>query len=131
MRLTDLDHSDLRIRTSEEVFDALRAACEANPDVAAFEVVGRSEEGRPIAGVTLGYGPRLVTLCAGAHADEPVGPETLRLLVLVGLAARDWESDDGEQQDDEVRAWLPTASETPGREVRVPVRGQQEHLEEQ
>ncbi|MDX1420236.1 MAG: M14 family zinc carboxypeptidase [Rubricoccaceae bacterium] len=96
MRLTDLDLSDLRFRTSEEVVDALRAACEANPDLAQFQVIGRSEEGRPIAGVTLGYGPRRVTLCAGAHADEPVGPETLRRLVLEGLAARDWgAADDG------------------------------------
>src|SRR5690606_24240241 len=85
-----------RFSTSGEVFDELRHACEANPDVATFEVIGRSEEGRPMAGVTLGYGPSLVTLCAGAHADEPVGPETLRLLVLEGLAARGWESEDGE-----------------------------------
>ena len=96
MRLADLDASAVRFRLSEEVFDDLRAACEANPDIASFMPVGRSEEGRPIAGVTLGYGPRLVTLVAGAHADEPVGPETLRLLVLEGLAARDWASDDGE-----------------------------------
>lgn len=96
MDLTDLDAAAVRLRTSEEAFDALRAACDANPDLAAFEVIGRSEEGRPLAGVTLGYGPRLVTLVAGAHADEPVGPETLRLLVLEGLAARDWDSGDGE-----------------------------------
>lgn len=89
MRLTDLDVSARAFRTSEEVFDALRAACEAHPDVAAFTTIGRSEEGRPIAGVTLGHGPRLVTLVAGAHADEPVGPETLRLLVLEGLAAHE------------------------------------------
>jgi hypothetical protein len=80
-----LDLSSLRFRTSEEVFDALRAACEAKPGFAAFEVIGHSEEGRPLAGVTLGRGPRLVTLVAGAHADEPVGPETLRALVLAGL----------------------------------------------
>jgi hypothetical protein len=96
VRLTDLDLSSARFRTSEEVLDALRAACVANPDVAAFEVIGRSEGGRPIAGVTLGYGPRLATLVAGAHADEPVGPETLRLFVLEGLAARDWAAADGE-----------------------------------
>ena len=90
MHLTDLDLSRHRFRTSEEVFDELKATCEANPDLAQFRVIGRSEEGRPIAGITLGYGQRLVTLVAGAHADEPVGPETLRTLVLEGLAARDW-----------------------------------------
>ena len=91
MTLADLDRP-ARFRTSAEVFDEIRAACEANPDLAQFETIGHSEGGRPIAGVTLGYGPRTVTLVAGAHADEPVGPETLRTLVLEGLArARVWE----------------------------------------
>ncbi len=99
MHLFDLDLSELRFRTSAEVFDDLRAACAQNPDLATFHVVGRSEEGRPIAGVTLGYGPRLVTLVAGAHADEPVGPETLRTLVLEALAARDWGADDGGMEE--------------------------------
>ena len=95
MTLADLDLSGLRFRTSAEAFGDLRAACEQNPDLATFETIGESEEGRPIAGVTLGYGPRLVTLVAGAHADEPVGPETLRTLVLEGLAARDWGAEGG------------------------------------
>ena len=90
MTLADLDRSALRFRTSAEVFGDLRAACHANPDLATFETIGESEKGRPIAGVTLGHGPQLVTLVAGAHADEPVGPETLRTLVLEGLAARGW-----------------------------------------
>ena len=94
MRLADLDLSALRFRTSAETFDEMRAACEANPDLTTFETIGESEAGRPIAGVTLGYGPRLVTLVAGAHADEPVGPETLRTLVLEGLASRDWGAED-------------------------------------
>ena len=95
MFLADLDLSALRFRQSAEVFDEMREACAQNPDLATFETIGESEEGRPIAGVTLGYGPRLVTLVAGAHADEPVGPETLRTLVLEGLAARGWGADDG------------------------------------
>ncbi len=95
MTLADLDLSDLRFRTSDDVFEALRSACEHNPDLATFETIGTSEEGRPIAGVTLGYGPRRVTLVAGAHADEPVGPETLRTFVLEGLAARGWGADGG------------------------------------
>ena len=36
-------------------------------------------------GVVLGEGPRTVSLIAGNHADEPVGPETLRTLVIEGL----------------------------------------------
>lgn len=99
MTLADLDTEDLRFRTSAEVFDDLRNACEQNPDLATFAPIGESEEGRPIAGVTLGYGSRLVTLVAGAHADEPVGPETLRTLVLDGLAARDWGAEGGGLED--------------------------------
>ena len=95
MRLRDLDLGEPRFRTSEEVFDELATACAANPDLAAFETIGESEEGRPIAGVALGYGPQLVTLVAGAHADEPVGPETLRTFVLEGLAARGWGAEGG------------------------------------
>ena len=90
MRLADLDASTARFRSSADVFDAMEAACAASPHLATFETVGRSEEGRPIAGVTLGTGPTVVTLMAGAHADEPVGPTTLRLLVLDGLAMQGW-----------------------------------------
>jgi hypothetical protein len=97
--LADLDLGPVGFRASGAVFDDLRAACEANPDLAAFEAIGESEEGRPLAGITLGYGPRLATLVAGAHADEPVGPETLRHLVLDGLAARGWGAEGGGLED--------------------------------
>lgn len=95
MTLHDLVPQDPRFRTSEEVFDELEAACATNPDIAEFEIIGRSEDGRPIAGVTLGYGPQRVTLVAGAHADEPVGPETLRTFIIDGLAARGWGAEGG------------------------------------
>lgn len=94
MRLADLPLEGLRFCSSNEAFETLRTACLANPDLASFAVIGRSEGGRPIAGVTLGHGPRLVTLVAGAHADEPVGPETLRTLVTETLAHRDWLAED-------------------------------------
>ena len=99
MTLSDLDLGDPRFRTSADVLDEMAAACASNPDLAQFETIGESEEGRPIAGVTLGFGPRLVTLVAGAHADEPVGPETLRTLVLEGLAARGWGAEGGGVED--------------------------------
>ena len=95
MTLADLTPEMPTFRTSEEVFDELEAACATNPDIAEIEILGRSEEGRPIAGVTLGYGPQRVTLVAGAHADEPVGPETLRTLITDGLAARGWGAEGG------------------------------------
>ncbi|MFP5285042.1 MAG: M14 family zinc carboxypeptidase [Thermoanaerobaculia bacterium] len=43
--------------------------------------IGRSREGREIAGYVLGRGDRHVSLIGGCHADEPVGPAMLRRLV--------------------------------------------------
>ena len=42
--------------------------------------IGTSEEGRPIEAFVLGDGPKRASLLAGAHADEPIGPITLRRL---------------------------------------------------
>ena len=51
------------------------------PDPASGEILGHSREGREIRGYRLGQGPRNVSLIAGCHADEPVGPAMLDLLV--------------------------------------------------
>lgn len=67
----------------------MASACEAHPDVASFYDLGPSEEDRPLCGVVLGHGERTVSLVAGHHADEPVGPETLRCFVLRALNHRD------------------------------------------
>ena len=45
------------------------------------EVIGRSRKGAPIHAHTIGSGPLRVSLVAGCHADEPVGPRFLRRLV--------------------------------------------------
>ena len=45
-------------------------------------VIGHSEKGQPLLGGVFGNGPRTISLMAGAHADEPVGPNTLYRLVL-------------------------------------------------
>ncbi len=79
-------HRDVRFRTGAEVRAAIRQACAANSDIAEFHTLGKSEEGRPIDAVVLGRGERTVSLIAGAHADEPVGPETLRHFILGALA---------------------------------------------
>lgn len=42
--------------------------------------IGRSREGRPIAGYRFGKGPRNVSITAGCHADEPIGPMTAQAL---------------------------------------------------
>jgi hypothetical protein len=47
----------------------------------ALRPIGRSREGREILGTVLGHGPRRLSLIAGCHSDEPVGPAMLRRLV--------------------------------------------------
>ena len=95
LRLPDLVPDASRFRVSEEADAEIRAACAQNPDLATCRTIGQSEAGRPIQGVTMGHGPRRVSLVAGAHADEPVGPETLRTLIVEGLAQRGWGAEEG------------------------------------
>jgi Zinc carboxypeptidase len=49
-------------------------------DPAGGQAIGRSREGRAISGLVFGRGPCHVSLIAGCHADEPVGPAMLRRL---------------------------------------------------
>ena len=51
-------------------------------------VIGQSREGRDLRGHLLGHGEVHISLIAGCHADEPVGPEMLSLLAgfLAGLS---------------------------------------------
>ena len=86
-----LDHfidPKITFRTCDEVSPLIQEACADNNDIATYEQIGVSEEGRPIDGVVLGRGKRKVSLIAGAHSDEPVGPETLRTLIIDGLRQR-------------------------------------------
>jgi hypothetical protein len=87
--LLPLVPSDPVFRTQADVRPALQAACEAHPDVASHRVLGTSENEHPIDGVVIGTGPDTVSLIAGNHADEPVGPETLRTFVLGLLENRE------------------------------------------
>lgn len=87
--LTSLIDDEPALRTHESVRPRLETICERHSDLATFRELGRSEEGVPLYGVELGRGERTVSLIAGNHADEPVGPETLRNFVVNGLARRD------------------------------------------
>lgn len=49
------------------------------PDIAVKEI-GCSRAGQPLFGYSLGDGPHRVTITAGCHADEPVGPMTAQAL---------------------------------------------------
>ncbi len=74
-------NSSPTFRLQADVLDHLKAACLANRDIASFSVLGMTDNERPLCAITLGSGERTVSLIAGSHADEPVGPETLRLFV--------------------------------------------------
>lgn len=76
-------------QTSDAVREALRDACARSDGLAQYAVLGESEEGRIVDGVRLGNGPQAVSLIAGNHADEPVGPETLRSFILTVLSHPD------------------------------------------
>ena len=52
--------------------------------------IGRSRDGRAMTGYAFGRGPLHVSLIAGCHADEPVGPAMLdRLVSYLGALAPD------------------------------------------
>ncbi len=53
----------------------------------AMQVIGQSQQGRPIHAAVVGHGPVHLTVMAAAHADEPVG--TLTCLQLIERLALD------------------------------------------
>jgi len=84
-----INTSEISFRTCEEVQPLLKKTCAKNSEVANFHELGTSEEGRPIVAAVLGSGPKTICLIAGAHSDEPVGPEMLRTFILQTLAQKD------------------------------------------
>ena len=85
LSLSDLVLPDSAFTLQEAQIEPIRSACAEHPGRASFHQLGESEEGRPLYGVVLGEGPHAVSLIAGNHADEPVGPETLRAFILESL----------------------------------------------
>lgn len=81
--------SDLNFSDCDKMRPRMRQACADHPKVASYHHLGTSEEGRPLDAVILGNGAKRVSLMAGAHSDEPVGPETLRALILNAIEQRD------------------------------------------
>ncbi|MBI1373824.1 MAG: peptidase M14 [Phycisphaera sp.] len=69
--------SDARFVELDEVHRRLGDLCAAHASVARCEVIGHSEQGRELLGVSLGRGARRASLISGSHADEPVGTRTL------------------------------------------------------
>ncbi len=57
--------------------DAILATTPLAGGAAPAQQIGRSRADRPIHGYTFGQGPLTISLIAGCHADEPVGPAML------------------------------------------------------
>jgi len=64
----------------ETASEQMENACEHSVNCQWLEI-GKSEEGRTIKGAVIGNGPQKISLIAGSHSDEPVGPETLRTFI--------------------------------------------------
>jgi predicted deacylase len=67
----------------KKVFDAIldrgESILKCAPEPAeAGELIGASRDGREVRAFRYGAGPRRISLLAGCHADEPVGPRLLR-----------------------------------------------------
>lgn len=75
--LAALTPVDPTFTTNEEAVARLDVLARETTADADFEIIGTSEEGRAIAGLRVGSGPKKALLLAGHHADEPVGPQTL------------------------------------------------------
>ena len=62
------------------MYERAKEILAVEPGFAGGIILGRSREGRSIRGYRLGHGSFRVSLVAGSHADEPVGPRLLRRL---------------------------------------------------
>ncbi len=91
--LAALTPVDPAFTTNEEAIARLDVLAQTTTADAHFEVVGTSEQGRVIAGLRVGSGSRRALLLAGHHADEPVGPQTLRTLGAALLSDPDTHAD--------------------------------------
>ncbi len=64
-----------------QLFDPTTQGADASLDPEQGVAIGHSREGRAIKAFHFGEGPRKISLIAGCHADEPVGPRLLRHMV--------------------------------------------------
>jgi len=74
----DIDPNLIQYRTQDELISFLETF-----DSATTETIGATREGQPMVGVSFGTGPTSVSIIAGSHADEPIGPMTAQLLYPV------------------------------------------------
>ncbi len=63
------------------LYDHIEAILVCPIDVVKGQCLGQSVEGRDILGYTFGTGEKRISLIAGNHADEPIGPLLLKKIV--------------------------------------------------
>lgn len=90
MLLTDLaSRHNNSLQTAAETHAELIKACSDNEKIAEHAIIGKSRTGRDLDAFVIGTGPITVSLISGSHADEPVGSETIRLLISEFLSNPD------------------------------------------
>jgi hypothetical protein len=74
---------DIDLQYSEYLLDdAFQAQLGAMTQMPKITEVGSSEKGKSLQAFTFGHGRQNVYMAAGHHSDEPLGPHTLRALIL-------------------------------------------------
>ncbi|MFJ5261912.1 M14 family zinc carboxypeptidase [Streptomyces sp. NPDC088387] len=80
---------ELRYPTVTELVSSARALTADNPGLCTLRQVGLSRAGRPLHLLSVGRARRAVLVVAGAHANEPTGGSTLRVLAQRVLYERE------------------------------------------
>lgn len=71
----EINPEDLAFRDEETLRDHLYSL-----EGVEVIMIGRSREDREMYAIRFGHGPRKVSIIAGSHADEPIGPMTAQIL---------------------------------------------------
>ena len=77
----NIDTKSLMFNTSEQFINKISKLLDEQEKWVKHITVGQSREGRTIHGFRAGNGSEKIALLAGAHSDEPVGPQMLRLFL--------------------------------------------------
>ncbi|MFI9246747.1 M14 family zinc carboxypeptidase [Streptomyces sp. NPDC053086] len=80
---------ELRYPSVPELVASARALAAQGPGLCTLRQVGVSRAGRPLHLLSVGHARRAVLVVAGAHANEPTGGSTLRVLAERVLADRE------------------------------------------
>ncbi|GHE01373.1 hydroxylacyl-CoA dehydrogenase [Streptomyces alanosinicus] len=84
---------ELRYPSVPELIASAQALAAQGPGLCSLRQVGVSRAGRPLHLLSVGHARRAVLVVAGAHANEPTGGSTLRVLAERVLAERELRTD--------------------------------------